>query len=134
LTISANYGQYQNYCPSHQSSIDMKQRLLLFILAILTFIYFYHPAAPAAPMAQAASPEPPRATVVVVAPAPPTYSRWKSGLTAQNDWKTGPNAQTHFEPFAPSEHATWNQTSGYTIVSGAVVRRSSHTASGIQGR
>jgi hypothetical protein len=70
---------------------------------------------------------------VVVAPAPPSYNRWKTGPnaendwktgpTAQNDWKTGPNAQTNFEPFAPSEQANWNPTPGYTIVSGARFRR-----------
>jgi hypothetical protein len=71
---------------------------------------------------------------MVIAPAPPTYDRWKTGPNAQNDWKTGPSAQTNFQPFARSEHATWNQTPGYTIVSGAVFRRSSHGASGTRRR
>ncbi len=101
----------------------MKQPLLLLILAALTFIYFYNPVPPAAPVAETVPAEARRNTVIVVAPAPPSYNRWKTGPTAQNDWKTGPNAQTNFEPFAPSEQATWNQTTGYTIVANAGTRR-----------
>jgi hypothetical protein len=101
----------------------MKQPLLLLILAALTFIYFYNPFPPAAPVAETVPAETRRNTVIVVAPAPPSYNCWKTGPTAQNDWKTGPNAQTNFEPFAPSEQATWNQTTGYTIVGKAGIRR-----------
>ena len=101
----------------------MKQPLLLFVLAGLTFIYFFNPVALNSPVVKTASAEPRRNTVVVIAPAPPSYNQWKTGPTAQNDWKTGPNAQTNFEPFAPNEQATWNQTPGYTIVSGARIRK-----------
>ena len=69
---------------------------------------------------------------IVVAAAPSYRDRWKTGPNAQTDLstcptaqtnlKTGPNAQTDFEPFAPSQHATWNQTPGYSIVSGAKLR------------
>ncbi len=49
--------------------------------------------------------------------------RWKTGPNAQTDLKTGPNAQVDFAPFSPSEMATWNKSSGYTIVSGVSLRR-----------
>ncbi len=60
---------------------------------------------------------------VIVSTAASSYDRWKTGETAQNDWKIGPNAQTDFAPFAPSEQADWNRSSGYTIVAGRSVRR-----------
>ena len=52
------------------------------------------------------------------------------GLVAEQNWttaaapssynrcKTGPNAQTDFEPFAPNEQATRNETPWYPIISG----------------
>ncbi len=105
----------------------MKQPLLLLILAVLTYFYFQRSAPPDAQAAKTQSAPPLTNAVaahnVISAPAPASYDRWKTGPTAQNDWKTGPNAQTDFQPFAPSEHAKWNQTPGYTIVSGAKIRK-----------
>jgi hypothetical protein len=105
----------------------MRQLLLLSILAVLTYFYFNNPVAPASAVEKNYSAQPSRNTVaaqsLIIAPAPPSYNRWKTGPTAQNNWKTGPNAQTDFEPFAPNEQATWNQTPGYTIVSGAGIRK-----------
>jgi hypothetical protein len=40
--------------------------------------------------------------------------------SSYNQWKTGPNAQTDFEPFAPKEQATRNETPRYSIVSGLI--------------
>ncbi len=95
----------------------MKQPLLLFILAVATFAYFYQSPSVASEQAENDSPQSSRRNVapheVVVVRAPSSYDRWK----------TGPNAQTDFEPFAPSEQANWNQNPGYTIVAGAGLRR-----------
>lgn len=109
----------------------MKTPLLLALLVALLCYYYHDSAAPtpapapalaqtsaAAPVRQIAHPQ------VVIASAPAAYARWKTGPNAQTDLKTGPDAQTHFEPFAPSEHASWNQGSpGYTIIAGGNVRR-----------
>ncbi|MEO7166992.1 MAG: hypothetical protein ABI787_08035 [Spartobacteria bacterium] len=101
---------------------------LLFSVMVGLICYYFGGSAPHSnlakndllkPVTRAVAPAP----VPVIAAAPASYERWKTGPTAQNDWKTGPNAQTRFEPFAPSEHANWNQTPGYTIVSGGRVRR-----------
>jgi hypothetical protein len=137
LTILYNYGQYEKHYSSNQPFVNMKQPLLLLFLAVLTYFYFHTSDSPATPVAEteSARPIPNRVAsqTVVIASAPASYNRWKTGPiaqndwktgpTAQNDWKTGPNAQTNFEPFAPSEQATWNQTPGSTIVSGAGIRR-----------
>ena len=102
----------------------MRQPLLLALLAIATFFYFHngtsttspqnaaatHPTSshPATPTAEKPAP------VIVVAAARSTY---------EGRWKTGPNAQTDFEPFLPSEQAHWNDTPGYTVISGRLPRR-----------
>lgn len=102
----------------------MKTPLLLAFLAGASYFYFHNPA-PTPPMQAMATARPAgnaAVPAVTVAAAPSSYDRWKTGPNAQTDLKTGPNAQTDFQPFAPSEHATWNQTSGYTIVSGGNVR------------
>jgi hypothetical protein len=95
----------------------MKQPLLLFILALATFAYFYQSPSVARKQAENDSLQSSRSSVasheVIVARSPSSYNRWK----------TGPNAQTEFEPFAPSEQANWNQSPGYTIVAGAGIRR-----------
>lgn len=105
----------------------MKQSILPLVLIVSTVIYLHNLSAQSGSAlknqivgnarSQVAVPEP------IIAPGPATYSRWKTGPTAQNDWKTGPNAQTNFEPFSPNEQADWNQSSGYTIISGARIRR-----------
>lgn len=101
----------------HQTTNKMKQPLLLFILAVATFAYFYQPPSAAREQAESDSAPARRTNVappeVIVARAPSSYDRWK----------TGPNAQTDFEPFAPSEQANWNQNPGYTIIAGAGLRR-----------
>ena len=91
----------------------MKQPLLLALLAIATFFYFHNSTPFTSPVSNAVAAEPATSSiaappVIIVAAAPPSYSRWK----------TGPNAQTDFEPFAPNEHTTWNKSSGYTIIAG----------------
>ena len=95
----------------------MKQPLLLFILAVATFVYFRHSPSAATEQAESASAQARRTNVapqeVIVARGPSSYDRWK----------TGPNAQTDFEPFAPSEQANWNQNPGYTIIAGAGLKR-----------
>ncbi|MGI8438524.1 MAG: hypothetical protein ACR2NX_16745 [Chthoniobacterales bacterium] len=103
----------------------MKKFVLPMILGVCLYGYLTDPrnsasanTAPAAAPVRVA-----RHVNVIVAPSPSYASRWKTGPTAQNDWKTGPNAQTDFEPFAPSEQANWNNNPGYTIVSGAMIRR-----------
>lgn len=105
----------------------MRQLLLLLLLAIATYAYFTDSGSRDSGLAKPDSTRLSRRTItpqeLIIVPAPSSYDRWKTGPTAQNDWKTGPNAQTNFEPFAPSEQASWNQTSGYTIVSGAKIRR-----------
>ena len=112
----------------------MKFSLFLAILAAAIFFYF-RSSAPATAQNVAARPadKVARSQTIVVAAAPSYNDRWKTGPNAQTDLKTGPNAQTDlkmgpnaqtdFEPFAPSQHAAWNQNSpGYTIVSGAKLR------------
>jgi curli biogenesis system outer membrane secretion channel CsgG len=110
-------------------NITMKIPLILALLAGATYLYFQNSAAPtpAEVTAAARRSQTLAAPVVTIAAAPSSYERWKTGPNAQTDLKTGPNAQTEFQPFAPSEHATWNQTPGYTIsgpqVSGRKVSR-----------
>jgi hypothetical protein len=86
----------------------MKEVILLTVLAVAAFLYFHNSALTpaAAPVTEAVSPQHENVASVTI-PAPSSYNRWK----------TGPNAQTEFEPFAPNEHATWNVPSlpGYTI-------------------
>jgi hypothetical protein len=98
----------------------MKTTLVLTMLAVATYVYFHNPASttPTGATVDARSSKAVTAPAVVIAAAPSSYERWKTGPNAQTDLKTGPNAQTEFLPFAPSEHATWNQTPVYTIVSG----------------
>lgn len=85
----------------------MKEVILLTVLAVAAFLYFHSaaPAPAAAPITETVSPQHANVASVII-PAPSAYNRWK----------TGPNAQTEFEPFAPSEHATWNLYPGYTIM------------------
>jgi hypothetical protein len=110
----------------------MKTFVLLAALLGLTYNYFYSES-PTAVLAKSDSVQPARPAVasprIVIALAPSSYGRWnagsgrwKTGLNAQTNLKTGPNAQTDFAPFAPSEQATWNQNCGYTIVAGRSVR------------
>ncbi|MDQ3199057.1 MAG: hypothetical protein M3Q46_07715 [Verrucomicrobiota bacterium] len=110
----------------------MRQPLLLALLAVATIFYFYNsPASGPSPASApaAVAPTTHAAAAAVSPPAPiiaaaSAYSeRWKTGPNAQTDLKMGPNAQTDFAPFAPSEHATWNQTSGYTLVAGPQMPR-----------
>jgi hypothetical protein len=107
----------------------MKKACLLLVLAVLTYVYFNQapftppPERPPVDSTPASRLATAPVEAIVVAPTPSYQARWKYGLTAQNDWKTGINAQTEFEPFAPGEQATWNQTPGYTIVSGVRFRR-----------
>jgi hypothetical protein len=110
----------------------MKTPLILALLAGATYIYSHNSLSPA-PDAMTAVGRPGNvsAPTVTIVAAPSSYDRWKTGPNAQTDLKTGPNAQTDlacgpnaqtaFQPFAPSEHATWNSTPGYTIVSGPQV-------------
>ena len=114
---------------SNQLHIDMKQALVLALLAVSTYFHFRGSASPTPGDGKISST---RHTVAaqtfIIAPAPSSYDRWKTGPDAQTDLKTGPtaqtnlkmgpNAQTDFEPFAPNEQATWNQTPSWTIVSG----------------
>ena len=111
----------------------MKTSLLLALLAGLLYYHFQSstPPTPAVEKSISAPPARPAAAgqAVIIASAPSSYNRWacsyerwKTGPNAQTDLKTGPNAQTDFEPFAPSEQAAWNQTPGYTIVSGRTPR------------
>jgi hypothetical protein len=101
----------------------MKTPLVLTMLAVATYVYFHNSASPtpAKPAVDARSNNAVTAPAVIIAAAPSSYERWKTGPNAQTDLKTGPNAQTEFQPFAPSEHATWNHTTGYTIVSGRIL-------------
>lgn len=113
------------------ASTTMKIPLLLALLAVATYVRFFHN--PASTGLSAARPGHTAAVPgVTIAAAPSSYDRWKTGANAQTDLKTGPNAQTDlacgpnaqtaFQPFTPSEHATWNQTpGGYTAVSGRQV-------------
>jgi hypothetical protein len=101
----------------------MKIPLVLTMLAVATYMYFHNSASttPARTTVDARSNNAVTAPAVIIAAAPSSYERWKTGPNAQTDLKTGSNAQTEFQPFAPNEHATWNQTPGYTIVSGVKV-------------
>lgn len=111
----------------------MKLHLLLAILAAALYFYFRN-SAPTAPVQNVAAKPADKLTsqTIIIAAAPSYQDRWKTGLNAQTDLKTGPNAQTDlktgpnaqtvFEPFAPSQQANWNQTPGYSIVSGAKLR------------
>jgi hypothetical protein len=109
----------------------MKTLALLAALAALIYYHgFSNPASTATDTA--AQPRPGRvvAREIVGAPAPSYHDRWKTGPNAftdlkptSTDLKTGPNAQVTFEPFLPDEQANWNPNPGYTIVSGAKVRR-----------
>ena len=101
---------------------------MLALLAGATYLYFHGSASPTGVTAAARPGHTLAAPTVTIAAAPSSYDRWKTGPNAQTDLKSGPNAQTDlaigpnaqtaFQPFAPSDHATWNQTPGYTIVSG----------------
>ncbi len=112
----------------------MKSSLLLAVLTAA--LYFYLRNSPPTPL-QGAVARPAdkvaRSQTIIVAALPSYHDRWNTGPNAQTalatgpnaqtDLKDGPNAQTEFEPFAPSQHATWNQNSpGYSIVSGARLR------------
>jgi hypothetical protein len=96
----------------------MEPPLLFAMLAVSTYFYFHNPASPTPAVGKPIAAQPSRNTVPIIVAAASSYNRWKTGPNAQTDLKTGPNAQTNFEPFAPNEQATWNQTPGYTIVSG----------------
>jgi hypothetical protein len=127
LTLRLNYENYGSYHFSPQPHIDMKQPLLLAVLlAVSTYFYLHNSASPTSAVGKTTSAPPSGNTVAVptvtIVAAPSSYNRWKTGPNAQTDLKTGPNAQTDFEPFAPNEQATWNQTPGYTIVSGLRMR------------
>lgn len=95
----------------------MKHALFLAVLAVLTYVHFHGVGTSAdaerSPVRAAPQTAP---AAIVVAPAPSYAGRWKTGPNAQTDLKTGPNAQTNFEPFAPSEQASWNDTPGCTFV------------------
>ncbi len=106
----------------------MKTTFLLALLAGL--LYYYYAQDSTAPRPTAENSAAAQSALKAVSPGPiviaalPSYSeRWKTGPNAQTDLKTGPNAQVDFAPFAPSEMANWNRTSGYTIVSGINLRR-----------
>jgi hypothetical protein len=103
----------------------MKTLALLALLAASIYYYYSSPGA-ASTVADATS-QPAQNRVVareiIVAPAPSSHDRWKTGPNAFTDLKTGPNAQVTFEPFLPDEQANWNLTPGYTIVSGVTIRR-----------
>lgn len=105
----------------------MKTVFLLALLAACFYYYFQNPAPPRSAVAETAAAQTVQkslsAPAIVIAPAPSYAERWRTGPTAQTDLKTGPNAQVEFAPFAPSEQANWNQTPGYTIVSGVSLRR-----------
>jgi hypothetical protein len=106
----------------------MKLPLLLTLLAVVAYFYLHNSAPAAKTVAAPTSRNVVSAQAIIIAAAPSSYERWKTGPNAQTDLKTGPNAQTDlktgpnaqtdFEPFAPNQQATWNQTPGYTIVSG----------------
>ena len=88
----------------------VKDLLLVTLLAVS--VYYYHDSRKSSSTARhtVAPPVQSRAVAneIVVAPAPSSHDRWK----------TGPNAQVTFEPFLPNEQANWNPNPGYTIVSG----------------
>ena len=103
----------------------MKTSFLVALLVAL--IYFYHGPAKSTSTAKDTGAQPAASPVgvrqIVVAPAPSYADRWKTGANAFADLKTGPNAQVEFAPFMPDEQTNWNQTPGYTIVSGVNLRR-----------
>ncbi len=108
----------------------MKTSLLLILLATCLYYYFQNNPVPRKATVENNATEPAQrphqasaAQGIVIAALPPYSERWKTGPNAQTDLKTGPNAQVDFAPFAPSEMANWNQSSGYTIVSGVSLRR-----------
>lgn len=120
----------ENLIYTNIASTTMKIPLLLALLTGATYVYFHNSASTTSTGLSAARPQHTGAVpTVTIAAAPSSYDRWKTGPNAQTDLKTGPNAQTDlatgpnaqtaFQPFAPSEHATWNQTpGGYTAISG----------------
>jgi hypothetical protein len=122
LTLRRNY---ENYGVSVYFNLStMKQAILLAAFAVSAYVYLHKSGSPSSDgtttVAGRQSGNIAVAPNVVIAGAPPSYNQWKTGPNAQTDLKTGPNAQTDFEPFAPSEQATWNQNPGYAIVSGPV--------------
>jgi hypothetical protein len=129
LTLRRNYENYgESYLSKTNQRISMKTSLLLTALAVAAYFYLHNTAPAAKVVAAPPSPKVAGAQAIIIAAAPSSYNRWKTGPNAQTDLKTGPNAQTDlrtgpnaqtdFEPFAPNQQATWNQTPGYTIVSG----------------
>jgi len=99
----------------------MKTSLLVALLLGLVYYYYHHDPVICAPATEKVAARPIN-TTIVIARAPSSYDRWKTGPNAQTDLKTGPNAQTDFLPFAPSEQANWNPTPGYTIMSSTRAR------------
>lgn len=93
----------------------MRQTLLLALLAVTAYFYFQNSGSSSSPAVTTA---PPEHTNSGAAPAPIIIADTSSLYSRR--WKTGPNAQTDFEPFAPGEQSTWNRSSGYTITSGAL--------------
>jgi hypothetical protein len=119
LTLRRNYENYgESYLSKTNQRISMKTSLLLTALAVAAYFYLHNTAPAAKVVAAPPSPKVAGAQAIIIAAAPSSYNRWKTGPNAQTDLRTGPNAQTDFEPFAPNQQATWNQTPGYTIVSG----------------
>jgi hypothetical protein len=102
----------------------MKTFLLLALLAAA--ICYYHGPSKPAPTATVADAHLASksfvAKEIVVAHALTYGDRWKTGPNAFTDLKTGPDAQVTFEPFAPSQQATWNRNPGYTIVASRRIR------------
>lgn len=123
LTLRRNYENYgSSYFSQSTTYKDMKQPLVLALLAVSTYFYFHNSASPTPAVGKTTSAQPSSNTVGVTVAAPSSYNRWKTGPNAQTDLKTGPNAQTNFEPFAPNEQATWNQNPGCTMVGGRIRR------------
>ncbi len=117
-TISVcHYGIY-----SSRPNPLMKTLALLAVLAAA--IYYHHGPDNAGSTVAAGSPEHHRklTSQIVAAPAPSYGDRWKTGPNASTNFKSGPDAQVHWEPFLPNEQANWNQTPGYTIVSSSRFR------------
>ena len=90
----------------------MKEVILLTLLAVAAFLYFHNSAPTPVALVTETVPLPHANVASVIIPGPSSYNRWK----------TGPNAQTEFEPFAPGEQANWNLHPGYTIVGGGRFR------------
>lgn len=95
----------------------MRQTLLVALLAVTAYFYFQNSSSSPSPAAAPVSAE---HSNPVAAPAPIIIADTSSLYSRR--WKTGANAQTDLEPFAPSEQATWNRSSGYTITSGRLGR------------